>query len=193
MATRHIRGDFPKGPADETADNKRLRYERWIIETHDQALARLKVTRFADPEREAILAQSYRWGRINEYTKTGSKILAVKARCWQCVGSEDDDATNKATIAQCSARNCALWSVRPFQPAEDKIPTLPIKEVVRAGFKKFDFLAKALAHPGNRTQAIKGYCHECKGGESSRKTRYAVVDCADANCALWFFRGKLST
>ncbi len=193
MATRHIRGDFPKGPADESAADKRLRYEQWVIETH-AALPPLKPghRRILDPEFDAIMAQSYRWDDINNFPKTGSKILAIKARCWQCVG-EDDEASNIASIAQCTARNCALWSVRPFQPKEDKIPNLPIKEVVRVGFKKLDFLAKALAHPGSRPQAIKGYCHVCKGGESSHNTRRAVFDCADANCALWYCRGKPST
>lgn len=190
MATRHIRGDFPKGPADESAADKRLRYEQWIIETHDEALKRLKVTRFTDPEYDSIKATNRQWSpQLGDYI-TSSKIKDIKARCWQCVGIEDDDAVNKAAIAQCSARNCALWSVRPFQPAEEKIAYLRSDEVKKRDFDDLDHLAKALANPGNRTQAIKGYCHECKGGGLTYKARQAVYDCADANCALWCVRAK---
>lgn len=193
MTTQPIRGSFPKGSAHETPEQTRLRYEEWVIQTH-AALPPLKPghKRPLDPEYDAIKAQSSHWGKPHAGAKTGSKILSIRARCWQCVGGEDDPKGQQA-ITNCTTRNCALWSVRPFQEAQSKVPNLPTSEVDKSGIKNFDHLRKALANPGNRVMAVKGYCHECKGGGLDHRTRWAVWSCADAACALWPIKAKRGT
>ncbi|MBH2010282.1 MAG: hypothetical protein I8H71_11325 [Xanthomonadaceae bacterium] len=191
MTTQQLRGSFPKGPADETPEQKRLRYEQWVIETHTQAQGDRSRLRTPDPEYDAIKAQSLHWGKPGANSKTASRVLSIRARCWQCVGSEDEGALQR--ISQCPSTSCALWSVRPHQDAQGKTPNLPTSEVDKSGIKNFDHLGKALANPGNRIMAVKGYCHECKGGGLDHKTRQAVWSCADAACALWFIKAKRCT
>jgi hypothetical protein len=193
MTTNHIRGDFPAGPAGETPEQKRLRYEEWIIRTHD-ALPPLKPghKRPADPEYDAVKAQADHWGKPTRTIKTFSKIKIIRARCWQCVGGADDHKAS-ASIANCTAQTCALWSVRPFQDADSQIPHLPTPNVIKSGHHNLDHIGKALANPGNRSMAIKGYCHTCKGGGLDHKTQWAVWSCEAVDCAIWPVKAKRGT
>lgn len=38
-----------------------------------------------------------------------SKVLAIKAMCWECSGAQRDEIKN------CQVKKCPLWVHRPFQ------------------------------------------------------------------------------
>ena len=196
MATQPTRGSFPKGPASEKPEAKRLRYEEWIIRTHeDQPPLKPGHKRPLDPEYDAIKAQSHHWGKRTSTNitplgiSTVSRIKSIRAKCWQCVGGSDDPQA-KQSIASCTTQGCTLWSVRPFQDDASKVPKLLTKNVNKSGHKKMDHRGKALANPGNQVMAIKGYCHTCQGGGIDQKTQQAVWACSASECALWPARAK---
>lgn len=39
---------------------------------------------------------------------------SVNYMCWQCFGGDDGDNVKKE-IKECSAKDCALWNVRPYK------------------------------------------------------------------------------
>lgn len=47
-----------------------------------------------------------------------SKALAIKAKCWDCVGA-GVDANPRQAIRECVVQSCPLHSVRPWQSKEE--------------------------------------------------------------------------
>lgn len=45
--------------------------------------------------------------------------LAVKAKCFDCVGGEAADKGYRITIKECPAKRCPLYAVRPYQSGEE--------------------------------------------------------------------------
>lgn len=180
------RGSFPKAEHAESADHRRHRYEAWIITTHQAALAIDAArdesdTRHLDPEHDAVMAQPNR-----SSASRPSQALSVRARCWQCVAGDADDGGTKR-IKNCASQRCALWSVRPYQDDAAKIVRRSRRDIrlLDSGIHPQDHGAKALAHPGNRPMAVRGYCHQCMGGRPDTTTMREVAACRVANCALW--------
>ena len=181
------RGNFPKSREPESALEERERYERWIVETHHSIIADAKrraadderwlETRHIDPEYDAVMLQP-------EYKPDAShpsKKAAIRARCWQCqAGDTDEGGTQR--IKTCSSTDCALWSVRPYQEGPRPQVSVPVPASV------FDHGAKALANPGNRAAAVKGFCHQCCGGQPDKLTMREVYSCAIGQCAMWRVR-----
>ena len=55
--------------------------------------------------------------------QTISPSLAIKAKCWDCMGGAADewDADTRSNIRDCTAspdssQPCSLWAFRPYQP-----------------------------------------------------------------------------
>ena len=107
MIVGTTRGSFPIVRGEAPAA-KRTRWERWLIETHDAAVADSVEDRHLDPEYDAVMAQPEHGSAIRP-----SQALAIRARCWQCV-SGDDDEGGTVRIANCATPRCPLWSVRPY-------------------------------------------------------------------------------
>lgn len=182
------RGKFPtKCEKPETGLQKRERYERWIVETHHSIIREEKKraadeerwleTRHIDPEYDAIMLQP----QYKANASHPSKKAAIRARCWQCqAGDTDEGGTQR--IKQCDNMDCALWSVRPYQ--EGPLPQQEVPDPVSV----LDHAGKALANPGNRTAAVKGYCHQCCGGMPDKLTIREVRACTIGHCGLWRVR-----
>lgn len=189
-----VRTSFPKVHG-EAPEAKRLRYEDWVVQTHHAAIdAQYAQTgkvdaSHTDPEYAAVM---YQPGRTPAVSRP-SKSLAVAARCWQCVGGDDDEADavqGWSRVTNCAAKHCALWSVRPYQAADVKMPAVRRTDIVLkdSGVHPLDHGAKAVAHPGNRSLAVKGYCHQCCGGRPEMAVMREVALCRVGNCALWRVR-----
>lgn len=43
-----------------------------------------------------------------------SRALAIRAKCWDCQGGDADPST-QWRIGNCTADQCPLWPVRPWQ------------------------------------------------------------------------------
>ena len=190
MIIGSTRGSFPKVPHKEAPQDKRRRYEEWLIATRKAALATDAAraegpqTSHLDPEYDAVMAQPNH-GKATRPSKT----LSVRARCWQCVSGDDDDG-GTTRIKECVSQGCALWSVRPYQEEDSKVPrrSRAVIKISEAGVHRLDHGAKALAAPGNRSLAVRGYCHQCAGGTPDISTMRDVADCRVAHCALWVVR-----
>ncbi|QBJ80548.1 hypothetical protein DKK66_20095 (plasmid) [Aquitalea sp. USM4] len=54
-------------------------------------------------------------------TNPQSKALAIRAKCWECVGA-GHDANPRQEIRDCSVTHCPLHPVRPWQskPEDDE-------------------------------------------------------------------------
>jgi hypothetical protein len=190
-----VRGSFPKGEPGPTPQARRAGYERWVIDTHAAQIAAQREREgkedasHMDPEYAAVMAQPN-----HDATMTRpSKAAAVAARCWQCVAGEDseaDEAQGWSRVTQCKTTACALWSVRPHQPAGEKVVRVRREDIKLKAQRihPLDHGAKAVANPGNRPMAIKGYCHQCCGGRPNVSTMDEVSGCRVAQCALWVVR-----
>lgn len=166
------RGSFPKVAHPETLEEKRARYEQWLIAT--------KVAGVVDPELDAVLAQSNRTGGRRSSLKD-----AVRARCWQCVGGDEDEG-GSVRIRECASSDCSLWSVRPYKMKDEPLPA-PREGEISEG----DHYGRAMASPGVRAIAIRAYCYQCQGGQRETNTMRMVTDCPAVTCATWFVRPKL--
>lgn len=144
------RGSFPKGAANETPPQKRERYELWVLATHSRL-----------PDMEANSISFYR-GRTKmvsagpgtaarkEVPAQPSRRLCVDSRCWQCVHG-DDDPNGQQRIGDCTASQCPLWPVRPYQ---------------------------VTAPAASRVVAIRSYCLDCMGGKAAEVPDCKTVTCA---------------
>lgn len=101
------RGSFPRSPTPETPDDKRLRFEDWMINT--------AAGDTPDPELAAILAQPNRDPAVTSH----SLERIVRARCWQCVAGNDDDGARER-IEQCGVSTCSLHPIRPYRTATEE-------------------------------------------------------------------------
>lgn len=101
------RGSFPKSTTPETIEQKRERFEAWMIATADGDIP--------DPELAAILAQP---GRDTSRRKF-DYVYIVRARCWQCIGGAEDSGA-RDRIEQCALSSCALHAVRPYRRADEQ-------------------------------------------------------------------------
>jgi hypothetical protein len=204
-----IRGSFAKGDPGETPLAKRARYERWLIDTRAEAEAALRAQRVpgtrgvdvdAEVEEEAEIKQRSRATIDPEYNAVmaqpnhsnasrPSEILSIKARCWQCVAGDTDDG-GTGRITNCANSECSLWSVRPYQDKGSRVARLHSKDADRApaGVHPYDFSAKARLNPGNIKLAVRGYCLECQGGQTSLETIQQIKECGVSTCALWMVR-----
>lgn len=180
------RGRFPRGPHNETPEAKRLRYEKWLIETRNAALVAIAETtgreQHLDPEYDAVMRQP---GRTEGVSRPSVK-QAIRARCWQCEAGDGDEG-GTARIGDCAATDCALWSVRPYQ-GDAKVARLKRIDVDLSGLHRNDHAGKALANPGNMRMAVRGYCQQCAGGQVDVLTQREVHNCLVAHCALWRVR-----
>jgi len=174
------RGSFPKATEPETPDQKRARFEAWIIDTHTPTAI--------DPLYDAVMEQPNHAVRAKpEDMPTRPSIkFSVRARCWECVAG-DDDSGGVARIAECGTRTCALWSVRPYKQKDEPLP-----EPYAGKVEKGDFALIALQRPGQRGPAVRGYCHSCCGGKREVNTTRAVSDCPVSTCSLWLVRPRVS-
>lgn len=108
------RGNFPHGPRGETREQRRERYEQWVLGT-----------RAPQPD--------YEWQSINFYrgktrqVRAGlnsaelktvpaqpSRRLCVNSACWRCEGG-GSDANAQERIGNCAAVHCGLHPGRPYQ------------------------------------------------------------------------------
>lgn len=124
-----------------------------------------------------------------------SKALALAARCWQCVGG-NDDSKPVDRIRNCLISQCAIFPHRPYQEGsytanlaarKDNAPTIPPNTVVSP-------IERALANPASRPLAIRAYCYDCMGGQpkgcanSNGNVRQFIGECRSTQCALWDVR-----
>lgn len=170
------RGSFPKAKTPETTEQKRTRYEQWVLAT--------RIPACVDPIADAIDTVPHVAAAIGKPTTRASNMLSIRARCWQCVAG-DSDAGGTGRIADCASRDCALWSVRPYKTKDEPLPA-PVPVTAADGFGNHQ--ANALARPGARGYAIKGYCFSCCGGKRETSTMKAVANCPAVTCALWSVR-----
>lgn len=203
MIVGQFRGSFPHGPAGEAAQAKRLRYEAWLIGAHADIIAAqgqddaLEAEgddadgqkRHLDPLYRAAVAHPR-----HSAVSRASKKAAIAARCWECLGCDDDfhAPAGKERIKACASVACELHSVRPYQPEGTIVPLVPMTQVAVNALRADDHRAKAMANPGSRALAIKGYCHSCCGGVREVNTMRLVRDCAAATCALFEVRPGLA-
>lgn len=202
MIVGQHRGSFPKGAAGETAQAARLRFEAWVRKTHDDIIAaddgsdvggdgdnagaEQAEGRHLDPVWRAVVAHP-RYSAVSR----ASKKAAIAARCWECLGCDDDSHSpaGKERIKACGAVACELHSVRPYQPDGSVVPLVPLTQTVaKVDTGRTNHHAKALANPGSRALAVKGYCHSCCGGVHEVNTMQLVRDCTTASCALFEVR-----
>lgn len=176
------RGDFPKGHAGEPVHAKRQRFVGWLKQTHDEATREYKDTgierHITDPE----------WKAAQHPIKTS----CIEAKCWTCVHGADPDADPDrqgwALVTHCSTVSCEFHSVRPYQPKGAKVPRLRRSDVSLEGLHPQDHSAKALANPGNRKLAIRGFCYSCCGGHPGATTMREVAACTVVVCPIWPIR-----
>lgn len=108
--------------------------------------------------------------------------LAIRAKCWECVG-KDDDPNPRKEVAGCTAPQCPLWPLRPWQDGS------PRPKFRRDYIGKKDPRIAADADTASRAKAIKAKCFECMGG-----ARKLVRECPSngegrtTRCPLWHVR-----
>lgn len=83
-----------------------------------QRLALREASRIAKLRREAGILVTL--DPVQRYHKhPDSRALAIKAKCYQCVG-ENCDPNFRGRIGNCPAKSCALWNFRPYQKFMNK-------------------------------------------------------------------------
>jgi hypothetical protein len=176
------RDDFPKGPAGEVPAARRERFVLWLKTTHDEATAAYRDTginlNITDPQLKAA--------------QHPIKTNCIEAKCWTCVHGDDPQADPERQgwplVTHCRTTRCELHSVRPNQPKGAKVPRLKRSDVSLEGLHPQDHAAKALANPGNRKLAIRGFCFSCCGGHPGATTMREVAACTVVVCPLWPIR-----
>jgi len=145
------RGSFPKGPRGETREQRRERYELWVLGT-----------RAPQPDYEGQSIAFYRGKTTQVRTAPGSpdyktvdkapsRRLCINSACWRCeAGHEDSGAQER--IAQCSRSRCGLHAVRPYREHNT-------------------------ATADERRRAVSAYCLECTGGSYQEARLCHSVTC----------------
>ena len=152
------RGSFPKGPPGETTEQRRQRYEQFVLASHSR-----------EPDYEAQSIRFYRGRTKLVLTRPGaaerkkipaapSRKLCATSRCWQCEHG-DDDSNGHLRIANCQLTKCGLWVLRRYQEFAD-VPPAP-----RSG-------------RGDYIGAIRTHCLDCVGGKRSEVPLCSTVTCA---------------
>lgn len=126
---------------------------------------------------------------------SGSRPLAIAARCRQCDGAEDPGTSQR--IAHCAIQTCPLHPHRPYQPGGYRenlarlafeAPAAPPAGTVLSPIERARF------DPCSRPLAVKAYCYGCMGGQPTGQrspngaVRRMVGQCAVVSCAIWDVR-----
>lgn len=132
------RASFPKGPRGETREQRRERYELWVLGTQaplpDYEGQSIRFFRGKTSQVSVAPGQA----ETKTVAKAPSRKLAIASTCWQCEAGHDD-ANGQQRIADCARQRCGLHPVRPYRERE-------------------------AAPAGARKQAIRACCMECAGG-----------------------------
>lgn len=142
-------------------------------------------------EYTARQAENYRTGTAHDFigkaaSDRTSKAKAIHARCWQCVGA-NEDGNARRVISECTIHGCGLWHVRPYQSHDAILQHLmaaellpPLLTGVRA-----QPIQRATRNPKSKAAAIKAECHDCMGGGRDPSVNRSVADCNLFTCPLW--------
>lgn len=186
MAYGTLRGAFPKIEEPETIEQKRQRYERWIIDTHHELLATGKA---GAKERDDAYQAVVNHPDHNPSMTHASLRHPIDAACWNCVNG-DHDFGGSDRIAGCQKTDCALFAFRPYvdergTPEKKKFSDEAATEL---GIGRNNVSAKAAAFPGSLRLAVRGYCHACCGGGDSLDPVREAAACRTVTCSLWRVR-----
>lgn len=149
--TLPARGSFPKGPRGETREQRRERYELWVLATRaplpDYEGQSIRFYRGKTTDVRTALGSS----EFKTVDKTPSRRLCIASACWQCEAGHED-AGGQDRIANCQRVRCGLHTVRPYRESNT-------------------------ATADARRRAISAYCLECAGGSYNEVRLCHAVTC----------------
>lgn len=156
------RGDFPRGPSNETIEARRERYEAWIMSTGPAGRPDYEYAsvRFYRGQTKRVRTGPGSTAEYKTVPAVASRQLCITSRCWQCMGGgSDPNAADRITA--CESLACGLWHARPYRPDSGKSAT-----------------------PLN--QSVDDYCRQCMGlVDQKNYVTPIIASCSSVTCAIW--------